>query len=112
MAVPLLSHPASTGIGIQLTRLLPVEPVAIVWLFPSDQVTIPFPLPLFWHWAFPQPGPCSAIPRFRARVTEPYVCSSQDLPQRRMAEQGLGCWNPIGWGRALPQLLGCSVSCG
>lgn len=83
MAVPLLSCPAGTGIGIQLTRLLPVEPVAIVWLFPSDQVTVPFPLPLLWHWAFPQPGLCSAIPRFRARVTEPCVCSSQDLAPER-----------------------------
>lgn len=69
----------STGIGIQLPRLLPLEPVAIVWLFPSDQVTIPLPLPLLWHWAFPQPGPCFVIPRFRARVTEPCVGLRQDL---------------------------------
>lgn len=37
VAVPLLSRPAGTGIGVQLTRLLPVGPVAVVWLFPSDQ---------------------------------------------------------------------------
>lgn len=37
MALPLLSRPAGTGIGIQLTRLFPAELVAIVWLFPSDQ---------------------------------------------------------------------------
>lgn len=42
MAVPLLSCPAGTGIGILLSSLLPVELVAIVWLFPSDR---PLPPP-------------------------------------------------------------------
>lgn len=76
MAMPLLSQHWDWH---QLTRLLPLELVAIVWLFPSDQVTVPFPLPLLWHWAFPQPGPCSAIPRFRAGATEPCVGLNWDL---------------------------------
>lgn len=69
----------STRIAIQLACLLPVGPLAIVWLFPSDQVTVPFPLPLLWHWAFPQPGPCCAMPRLRAAVTKPCVGLSRDL---------------------------------
>lgn len=70
---------ASAGIGIQLT------PAFSQWgwwpLSGCFQVTVPFPLPLLWHWAFPQPGPCSVIPRFRAGVTELCVASREGLSE-------------------------------
>lgn len=57
-------------------------------------MTIPFPLPLLWHWAFPQPGPCSAIPTFRAGVTEPYVGLNQDLAPKKGGSAGIGMQEP------------------
>lgn len=68
VAMPLFSCSAGPGLASSSPAFSHWGRVAIVCLFPSDQVTVPFPLPLFWHWAFPQPGPCSAILRFRAGV--------------------------------------------
>lgn len=58
-------------------------------------MTVPFPLPLLWHWAFPQPGPCFAIPRFRAAVTD--LCVGLSWDRDAGTPQGgevlcLSCW--------------------